>query len=273
MDLKDKVVIITGASSGIGKACAIELAKRGANLVLAARQYVTLCELTEMLERDYNIKAVAVQADVSDEEACKLIIKQAMLTFNRIDVLINNAGISMRALFNDVDLSVLKNLMDVNFWGAVYCTKYALPELLKSKGTIVGVSSIAGYRGLPGRTGYSASKFAMNGFMESLRTELLQDDVHVFVACPGFTTSNIRVAALSKDGNAHGETSMEEGNMMSAEEVAVRICDGIEQRARTVIMTRQGKLAVWMNKLLPSITDKLVFKVFTKEKNPLIKLK
>ncbi len=176
----------------------------------------------------------------------------------------------MRALFNDADLSVLKNLMNVNFWGTVYCTKFALPEILKTKGTIVGVSSIAGYRGLPGRTGYSASKFAMNGFMESLRTELLKTGVHVMVACPGFTTSNIRVAALSKDGQAHGETSMEEGKMMTAEEVAVIIADGIEKRKRTLVMTGQGKLTVWLNKLLPGLADKLVFNHFTKEKKALI---
>ena len=194
-----------------------------------------------------------------------------MLTFGRIDVLLNNAGLSMRALFSDLDLSVLKNLMDVNFWGTVYCTKYALPEILKSKGTIVGVSSIAGYRGLPGRTGYSASKFAMNGFMESLRTELLKTGVQVMVACPGFTTSNIRVAALAKDGVSHGETSMEEGKMMSSEEVAHRIIEGIAAKKRTLVMTGQGKLTVWLNKLLPSLADNLVFNHFTKEKNPLIK--
>lgn len=271
MDFKNKVVIITGASSGIGRACAIELAKRGANLVLAARQYVTLCELTAMLEKTYGIKAVAVQADVSMEEDCKFIVKQALLTFGQIDVLLNNAGLSMRALFNDLDLSVLKNLMDVNFWGTVYCTKYALPEILKTKGTIVGVSSIAGYRGLPGRTGYSASKFAMNGFMEALRTELLKTGVHVMVACPGFTTSNIRVAALAENGQAHGETSMEEGKMMSPEEVAEIILNGISARKRTLIMTGQGKLTVWLNKLLPALADNLVFKHFTKEKNALIK--
>jgi short-subunit dehydrogenase len=212
-----------------------------------------------------------VQADVSKEEDCKMLVKQALTTFNKIDVLINNAGLSMRALFNELDLSVLKNLMDVNFWGTVYCTKYALPEILKSKGSIVGVSSIAGYRGLPGRTGYSASKFAMNGFMESLRTELLKTGVHVMVACPGFTTSNIRVAALAKDGGVHGETSMEEGKMMSAEEVATRIVDGIAIRKRTLVMTGQGKLTVWINKLLPALADKLVFNHFTKEKNALIK--
>nr|WP_199077866.1 SDR family oxidoreductase [Pedobacter sp. ASV19] len=271
MEFKNKVVVITGASSGIGKACAEEFAKRGANLVLAARQYVNLCEITAELERKYNIKAVAVQADVSKEEDCKGIVKQALLTFNQIDILVNNAGLSMRALFNELDLSVLKNLMDVNFWGTVYCTKYALDEILKTKGSIIGVSSIAGYRGLPGRTGYSASKFAMNGFMESLRTELLPTGVHVMVACPGFTTSNIRVAALSKDGASHGETSMEEGKMMSAEEVARRIVDGVSARKRTLVMTAQGKLTVWINKLLPGLADKLVYNHFTKEKKALIK--
>jgi short-subunit dehydrogenase len=271
MNYKNKVVLITGASSGIGKACAIELAKRGANLVLAARQYVTLCELTAELEKEYSIRAIAVQTDVSNEEDCKLLIKQALVSFGKIDILINNAGLSMRALFNDLDLAVLKNLMDVNFWGTVYCTKYALPEILKTQGTIVGISSIAGYRGLPGRTGYSASKFAMNGFMEALRTELLKTGVHVMVACPGFTTSNIRVAALSKDGQAHGETSMEEGKMMTAEAVAENIIDGIAAGKRTLVMTGQGKLTVWLNKLLPALADKLVFNHFTKEKNALVR--
>ena len=162
MNLKNKTVIITGASSGIGRSCAEEFAKKGSNLVLGARQYVTLCEIAQNLEAQYGIIAVAVQCDVSIESDCKLLIDQAMVSFNRIDVLVNNAGISMRALFKDLDLQVLRNLMDVNFWGAVYCTKYALPELLKQQGSVVGVSSIAGYRGLPGRTGYSASKFALN---------------------------------------------------------------------------------------------------------------
>ncbi|WP_432713399.1 SDR family oxidoreductase [Pedobacter sp.] len=271
MDFKNKVVVITGASSGIGKACAEEFARRGACLVLAARQYVNLCEITAALQTTYGIKAIAVQVDVSKEEECEALMIQAIATFGKIDILVNNAGISMRALFADLDLSVLKDLMDVNFWGTVYCTKYALPEITKTKGSIIGVSSIAGYRGLPGRTGYSASKFAMNGFMESLRTELLHTGVHVMVACPGFTASNIRVAALAKDGKQHGETSMEEGKMMTAAEVATTIVDGIGNRKRTLVMTAQGKLTVWLNKLYPSLADRLVFKHFTKEKNPLIK--
>lgn len=269
--LSNKTVIITGASSGIGKACAEEFAKQGANLVLGARQYVTLCQITEELEQKYGIKAVAVQCDVSKEDECEYLIKQAKLTFNRIDVLINNAGISMRALFKDLDLVVLKNLMDVNFWGTVYCTKHALPELLKTQGSVVGVSSIAGYRGLPGRTGYSASKFAMNGFLEALRVENLKTGLHVMVAAPGFTSSNIRNTALAKDGTSQGESSLDEGKMMTSEEVAEIIVRGVAERKRTLIMTSQGKLAVLMNKLFPEWVDTQVYKLFAKEKDPLIK--
>lgn len=271
MDLKNKTVIITGASSGIGKSCAEQFAARGANLILGARQYVTLCEIAQDLETRYAIKAVAVQCDVSKESDCKDLIAQAITTFGRIDVLINNAGISMRALFSDLDLQVLKNLMDVNFWGAAYCTKYALPELLKNKGSVVGVSSIAGYRGLPGRTGYSASKFALNGFLESLRVENLKTGLHVMIASPGFTASNIRNVALVKDGSAQGETSMDEDKMMSSDEVASIIVRGVELRKRSLIMTAQGKLTVFLNKVLPGWLDGLVYKHFTKEKDPLIK--
>lgn len=271
MDLKNKTVIITGASSGIGKSCAEEFARKGANLILGARQYVSLCEIAQDLEKRYGIKAVAVQCDVSKESDCKDLISQAVLTFNRIDVLINNAGISMRALFNDADLQVLRNLMDVNFWGAVCCTKFALPELLKNRGSVVAISSIAGYKGLPGRTGYSASKFAMNGFMESLRVENLKSGLHVMVASPGFTASNIRYSALVKDGTAQGDTSMDEGKMMTSEEVAEIIVNGVEKRKRSLIMTSQGKLTVFLSKFLPSFLDGLVYKHFTKEKDPLIK--
>src|SRR6201996_3103606 len=256
MNLKDKTVIITGASSGIGKSLATEFAKRGANLVLGARQFVTLCEIAQGLETDFCIRAVAVQCDVAVEEDCQHLIKQAFATFGKIDVLVNNAGISMRALFNDADVSVLKTVMDVNFWGTVYCTKYALPEILKSKGSIVGVSSIAGYKGLPGRTGYSASKFAMNGFLDALRVENLKTGVHVMTACPGFTASNIRNTALNAGGKQQGESTMEEDKMMTADEVAKIIVQGVEDRARTLIMTAQGKLTVFLNKILPGFLDK-----------------
>jgi short-subunit dehydrogenase len=271
MKLNDKIVIITGASSGIGKSLAQEFAKRGAHLVLAARQYVTLCEIAQGLEKQYNIKAIAVACDVAVEQDCENLIKQAILTFGKIDILINNAGISMRALFKDVDLKVLKSLMDVNFWGTVYCTKYALPYIFTTKGSIVGVSSIAGYKGLPGRTGYSASKFAMNGFLDALRVENLHTGVHILTACPGFTASNIRNTALAKDGTQQGESTLQEEKMMTTGEVAIIITDGVENRDRTLIMTGQGKLTVALTKLLPALLDKLVYNVFSKEKDSLLK--
>jgi len=271
MKLKDKIVIITGASSGIGKSLATEFAKRGTNLVLGARQFVTLCEIAQSLEKEYGIKAVAVQCDVTHEEDCGHLIKQAMVTFGKIDILINNAGISMRALFNDADIKVLKTVMDVNFWGTVYCTKYALPEILKTKGTIVGVSSIAGYKGLPGRTGYSASKFAMNGFLDALRVENLKTGINVITACPGFTASNIRNTALDQSGKQQGESTMHEEKMMTSDEVAKIIADGVENRARTLIMTGQGKLTVFLSKILPGLLDKLVYNTIAKEKNSLLK--
>ncbi len=271
MEWKNKTVIITGASSGIGKACAEEFARRGAHLVLGARQYVTLCEIGEELEKKYGIRTLAVQCDVSIEADCAALVDQAVRTFGRVDVLVNNAGISMRALFNDLDLVVLRKVMDVNFWGAVYCTKFALPELLKTRGSVVGVSSIAGYRGLPGRTGYSASKFALNGFLEALRVENLKTGLHVLTAAPGFTASNIRQVALAKDASSQGETSMDEAAMMTSEEVARHLVNAIAARKRSLVLTGQGKLTVFLNKVLPAWLDTLVYNHFTKEKDPLIR--
>jgi len=271
MKLNDKVAVITGASSGIGKSLAHELAKRGCNLVLAARQYVTLCEIAQSIEKEYKVKAVAIQCDVTVEEECALLIKQTLITFGKIDILVNNAGISMRALFKDAEINVLKKVMDVNFWGTVYCTKYALPEILKTKGSIVGVSSIAGTKGLPGRTGYSASKFAMNGFLDSLRVENLKTGIHVLTACPGFTASNIRNNSLTADGMQQGESTLEEDKMMTSDEAAAIIAQGIENRDRTLTMTGQGKLLVFLNKFVPGLVDKMVYKTIAKEKNSLLR--
>ena len=154
--------------------------------------------------------------------------------------------------------------MDINFWGTVYCTKFALNSIIERKGTIVGVSSIAGYRGLPGRSGYSASKYAVNGWLEALRTELLETGVNVMWVCPGFTTSNIRNAALNKDAKPQGESPMDEGKMMSAEECARHILNAIEKRKRTLVLTFNGKQTVFMNKFFPALADKMVRKFFFK---------
>jgi len=147
----------------------------------------------------------------------------------------------------------------------VYCTKFAYPSILANKGTIVGVSSIAGYRGLPARTGYSASKFAMQGFLEALRTENLHTGVNVMWVCPGFTASNIRNTALNPQGQAQSETPLDEGKLMSAETVAAHIATAIAKRKRTLVLTGQGKLTVLLSKLLPGFLDKMVYNHFKKE--------
>ena len=260
MNNKNKEVAITRASSGIGKALAMDALQRGAMVAVCAR---SLAKLEGIYAQ--NDKLLLVQADVSKKEDCFSFISTVAEKWGRVDVLINNAGNSMRALFEDLDVKVLEELMDVNFWGTVYTTKAALASIIKNKGTIVGVSSIAGYRGLPGRTGYSASKFAMQGFLESLRTELLYKDVNVMWVAPGFTASNIRNTALSAAGSAQKETPLDESKLMTAEECAMIILDGIEKRKRTIVMTTQGKLTVFLSKILPGFLDKMVFSHFAKE--------
>lgn len=260
--LKDKVVAITGASSGIGKALALEALDEGARVAVCARNIEKLSDVFTNVNDD---RVLLLQADVSKEADCEQFIEGVIAKWGSVDVLINNAGISMRALFEDVEISVIKELMDVNFYGAVYCTKYALPSIRKNKGVIVGVSSIAGYRGLPARSGYSASKFALQGFLESLRTELLHTGVHVMWVSPGFTASNIRNTARSTDGSPQKENPLNESKLMTAEMCAKVILKSVKKRKRTVIMTAQGKMTVWVNKLLAGFLDNQVYKHFLNE--------
>lgn len=263
--MKNKVVIITGASSGIGLALAKEFARQGSKVVLAARSTDKLKSVEDELSQQ-GTEVISVTTDVSKEEDCQNLVAKAVEKFGRIDILINNAGLSMRALFKDVELSVLKQLMDVNFWGTVYCTKYALPYLLESKGSVTGISSIAGFIGLPARTGYSASKFAMHGFLETLRVENLKTGLHVLIAAPGFTASNIRQTALTDHGSQQGETPRNEDKMMSAEEVALHIAKAIKKRKRTLILTFvEGKLSVWLKKWMPRSLEKLTYNHMAKE--------
>jgi len=268
--MKDKVVIITGGTSGIGKAIAVSFARRGAKVVISGRNAEALQNTTDELKK-ITADVLPVKSDVSIEEDCKNLIETTLNHFGKIDILINNAGISMRALFADLDLNVLRKVMDINFWGTVYCTKYAMPSILQSKGTVVGISSIAGIKGLPARTGYSASKFAMNGFMEALRIENLKTGVHVMVCCPGFTASNIRNTALAKDGNVQGESPRDEEKMMQPEEVAEELIKAIQKRKRSLLLTRQGKLTNFINKFFPAWLDKKVYDLLAREDNSPLK--
>jgi short-subunit dehydrogenase len=236
--------------------------QQGAKVVTCGRNYDKLYQLQTM----YAGKTLlALPADVSSETDCQKLIQQAINVFGTIDVLINNAGISMRALFSETDLETIRQVMNINFWGAVYCTKYALPYITQNKGTVAGISSIAGYRGLPGRSGYSASKFALQGWLEALRTELLETGVNVMWVCPGFTKSNIRNAALNKNSQPQGETPLDENSLMSTVDCAVHILKAIEKRKRTLVLTAKGKETILLNRLMPELADKMVHKFFFKK--------
>lgn len=257
----NKIVVITGGSEGIGKALVDAFLQQGAKVATCGRNYDKLY----LLQSSYPGKPLLIHtADVSKETDCRNFMEAVIKSFGTIDILINNAGISMRSLLVDVELDTIRKVMDINFWGTVYCTKMALPYILKNKGTVVGVSSIAGYRGLPGRSGYSASKFAVNGWLEAIRTELLDSGTNVMWVCPGFTTSNIRNVALNKNGQSHGESPMDEGKMMSSALCAHHILSAIEKRKRSLVLTFTGKRTVFLNRFFPSLADKLVRKFFFK---------
>ena len=262
--MQDKVVIITGGSSGIGSALAQHFGSNGAKVVVTGRNEERLNKIGQELDK-LGAENLCLKLDVAKQEDNRLLVDETLKAFGKIDILINNAGISMRALFEEIDLDVFKRVMDINFYGTLYATKYCLPHIIKSKGSIVGVSSINGYRGTPARTAYTASKYAMNGFFESLRTEVMHQGVHVLVACPGFTGTNIRNAALTADGTVQGESPRDEQKMMTAQEVAQKIYQSIKRRKRDLVLTTQGKLAVFLNKWMPGRMDKIVFNVFAKE--------
>lgn len=265
--LKDKVVVITGASSGIGEATAIAFAKQHCRLVLLARSIDKLNTVKENCQSIGAREVMVIPCDISDEQSCVSAIDLTIKQFQQIDVLINNAGISMRAMLADLHTDVLKKVMDVNFWGTVYATKYALPHIQLSKGSIIGVSSVAGFKGLPARTGYAASKFAMHGFLESLRIEQLKNNVHVGIICPGYTKSNIRNAALNQHAAPQGESPLDENALMSSEEVAQEIVDMVIKRKPFRVLTFKGKVTFWLNKFFPNWMDKMVFNLVSKEAN------
>ena len=266
MKFKDKVVLVTGATSGIGEACAAAFGAEGAKLVITGRNAQKLEESAARL-RANEIPVLAILADAASEQDNARMATEAHAHYGQLDILINNAGISMRALFQDLDLDVFRRVMDTNFWGTVYATKYCLPAILASKGSIIGISSINGYRGTPARTAYTASKYAMNGFFESLRTEVMKKGVHILVVAPGFTASNIRNTALTADGASQGESPRDESKMMTSEEVANHILRATTSRKRDLVLTAQGKLAVFLNKWIPGILDGIVYNQMAKEKD------
>ena len=255
-----KTVAVTGATSGIGMALAELYARNGWNVAAGGRN---LAALDDAARKRPNL--LPIVCDVTRPEDCQNFIAETMERFGRLDVLINNAGISMRANFADLDVEVLRKVMEVNFWGTVHCTKAALEALVRTQGTVVGISSIAGFQGLPGRTGYCASKFAMHGFLETLRIETAPRGVKVLIVAPGYTASAIRERALNERAAPQGESPRDENAMMSAEAVAEAVFKAVQKRRRTLVLTPAGKAVVAVKKFFPALADKLVAREVGKE--------
>ena len=256
----ENVVIITGASAGIGKELALQLANQGSYLVLAARDADKLKIIANECEK-LGGKAIAVKTDVSVKSQCKKMIEKCVKEYGRIDTLINNAGLSMWANFGEIkDADMLKEIMDVNYMGSVYTTFYALPYLKESKGRLVGISSLTGKTGVPTRTGYAASKHAMAGFFDSLRIELMDTGVTVSMIYPGFVATEVRERALGKDGKPLKQSHINETGIMSVEECVKQIIKTIEKRKRELVMTTRGKIGLWMKLIAPKLVDKIALK-------------
>jgi short-subunit dehydrogenase len=253
---KDNVVILTGASSGIGREAALQLAGQGAWLALAARDADRLEQVAAECGRRGG-RAIGVKTDVAIESDCRNLIERTVAEYGRLDTLINNAGISMWTPFDQLqDLSILNRIMQVNYLGAAYLTYYALPHLKQTRGRLVAVSSLAGKNGLPTRSGYAASKHAMVGLFDSLRIELAGTGISVTLIYPGFVTSEIRERAYGADGRPLGKSPVRESEVMSAEECARIMIAAIAKRKRDEVMTLRGKLGQWLKLIAPGLVDK-----------------
>ena len=256
--LQDKVVVVTGASEGIGRALCLELAPQRPKLVLAARNEVRLNEAAEQC-RDVGAQTLVVPTDVTDEAACKRLIDNSVEHFRGINVLVNNAGGSMQARFDEIrDISIFDRLMKLNYMGGVYCTYYALPHLKASRGILVGVSSLAGMTGVPCRTAYAASKHAQFGFFDSLRIELYGTGVDVVMVAPDFVVTQIHKRALGGDGQPLGEWPIQESKVMSAQECAALIVDALTRRNRLTLGSFRGKMGRWLKLIYPQAVDNIV---------------
>ena len=268
-----KTIVITGASDGIGAEMARQLAQRhgaAVALVLAARNEAALNAVAAQCQAS-GAAALVVPTDVSDPAQCRSLISTAAQAFGQIDALINNAGMSAQALFEDVrtdDLGWYEDLMRINLWGSVWCTHAALPYLKQSRGSLVAVSSLAGLVGVPGRTAYSASKFAMTGFFEALRAELKSAGVSVTTAYPGVVATQIRHRGFNAAGAPAGASGLKEDDAMSVATCARLILDGMDKRVREVVMTPKGKLGRWLKLLAPGAVEAMALAALKDEVKP-----
>ncbi len=261
---QNRVVIVTGGASGIGLATCREFAKQGARIAMLDMDQDSLenCHKT-FADKGYDI--LALKCDVTNENACQESINQVLNRFGQIDILFNNAGITQRGLFENTEINVFKKVMDVNFFGSLYCTKAALPSLIKSKGMIIVNESIAGVAPLLGRTGYSASKHALHGMFTSLRCELHRKGVHVMIVCPGFIKTNLQTRALGSNGKIASHVQTTVGKSDTPENVAKQIAYGIVKKKSMLVLTFVGKMAYLVSRFFPLLYERIMTRQFKDE--------
>jgi NAD(P)-dependent dehydrogenase (short-subunit alcohol dehydrogenase family) len=254
---RENVTLITGGSAGIGRELALQLAAQGAWLALAARGAGPLEQAAQEC-RQLGARAIALPSDVGSEADCRRLVERTVAEYGRLDTLVNNAGISMWARFDQMQsLEVLEQLMRINYLGSAYCTYHALPHLKQSRGRIVGISSLAGRTGVPTRTGYAASKHAMTGFFDSLRIELADSGVSVTMIYPGFVSTEIRERAIGADGKPLGKSPVQEDQVMTPQECARQILEAMLLRRRELVMTARAKVGLWLKMLAPGLVDRV----------------
>ena len=259
-DFRENVVIVTGASSGIGREIALHLAEQGAWLVLAARRADRL-EAVAAACRERGGLALVVPTDVSQQEQCQALIAHTIQEYGRLDTLINNAGRTMWSPLEDLQsLQPMEDVMRVNYFGSLYCTYYALPHLKLTQGRIVAVSSLAGKSGIPDRSGYAASKHAVTGFFDSLRIELAETGVTVTVVYPDYVATETRQRAYGPDGTPLGQSPIREEAAMSAETCARQVIQAAARREREEIMSLRGKIGLWVKLIAPGLIDRIALK-------------
>jgi len=250
-------VVITGAASGIGLATAWRFARDGARVALLDLNDAAL-EQARAAFAAQGHDVLALRCDVCDEDSCRAAIGAVIDAWGGVDVLVNNAGMSHRSLFESTDSKVIHRVMAVNFFGAVHCTQAALSSLIERHGSVVAISSVAGFAPLVGRTGYSASKHALHGFYDSLRAELTHRDVHVMLVCPSYVDTAIDARALGGDGAPAGKTKTVVGRLATPESVAEAIAEGVARRRRLVVLSLVGRSAFWLSRLAPSVYERVM---------------